>query len=452
MLKKITESGLRATLKRFWFQTDTGEFTWRGRATILAIAFILGSVVALILGSMITSYLPELLDQLLPADEKNKYLQAMAGAWARLAVTAVATVSSILIFLGLWVIRTHDKKIEFKNHREQMTRHERDKKDEYKKHREQMTRHAQDRKDDSKKYQEQTARHEQDKKDDSKRHQEQLNRSQIEKAVDRLAGRDPIYRGLGLSRLTHLYREERMSEDEYLGYTAICRSWVSSVNIHNAGIPMIAISTNLREAILVFAHLAKAHLIGARLTGAVLTHAELTEAYMDKANLTKAKLASATLIKAKLAGALLTGAKLAKADLTDANLTGANLTDAYLTDADIVRAGIGIAHLQQRVAIKPIDGDLADAYLVETRKETILAGTKRIKADLSDANLTRANLVGANLTGANLTGAILEGSQVDRCTMTADAKQLFANQKVDVSGVIVVDDPSSTVKTQSPPQ
>ena len=465
MLEKITKAGLKAIGKQFWLQTDTGEFTWRGRAAILAIAFSLGSVVALILGSMITSYLPELLDHLLPDDGTNKYLQAMAGAWSRLAVTAVATVSSILIFLGLWVIRTHDKKIEFRNH------------------------------------------------------QKQLSRSQIEKAGELLVKEDdPVSRGLGAYRLTHLYREKRIDEAEYQGYMTICSSWASPAG--SGKVPMTAIKVNLKKAYLVLAQLQTAVLVATRLEEAnleqaVLIRANLLAANLEKANLAGADLTGADLTKADLTKAILTradmpGIKLIKANLTGANLTGANLEGIKLvetkpTGPDLAEGTLAKVSLPKgnykeaggKVALAKAKAELdlgatdpeeaplakarAKAYLTEAqqaganpkeisrlRKIANLGSEDLIKANLTDANLTDADLTGANLAGANLTGANLAGANLTRanltganltganltdadltradlrtalvtsCEMTETQKQLFANQGVNVEGVIVI--------------
>ena len=204
----------------FWFRADTREFTWPGRGVILAIALILGYVVS--------HFLPELLECLIPTDIK-KYLLTVAGAWPRLVVTAVATVYSVPIFLGLWVIRTHDKKIEFRNH------------------------------------------------------QKQLSRDQLEKAVDLLVGENPFARGLGASRLTYLYRERKIDKDEYRGYMAICRSWTGDK-------PMVANEANLSKAHLEGAHLVRADLRGADLRGANLAGANLTGADLRDADLRGADL------------------------------------------------------------------------------------------------------------------------------------------------------------------
>ena len=242
----------------FWFRADTREFTWRGRGVILAIAFIIGY--------MISHFLTDLLYCLIP-DNTKKYLLTVNGAWARLVVTAVATIYSVPIFLGLWVIRTHDKKIEFRNHQEQMTRHA------------------------------------QDKEDDAAKHREQLSRPQIDKAVGLLVEKDPASRGLGVSRLAHLYRDKRISKKEYQGYMAICSFWASAASNVNA---IVAPGADLTKAFLVKAYLQGAQLQGADLRGANLQEANLQAAYLEESKLQGANLHEAKLDFAKVNGCEMT--------------------------------------------------------------------------------------------------------------------------------------------------
>ena len=311
MSEKVPERDKKNIWKQLLFRQDTGELTWFARVGIL--------VYALALAWGLSNLLLEITDWLVPSNLRDT-LKDTNEAWARVRVT---TVYSVPIFLGLWFIRTHDKKIEFKNQQEQLKSSA-----------------------DSRKV-------------ESENHREQLNRSQIEKVVDRLAGEDPVSRGIGVSRLLQLFREERIEEDEYLRYMNICLSWEYTQDKRS----MTARRANLQEA----------ELIGVDLREANLAMADLTKANLAIADLREANLSSAKLIKAKL---------------TEAKLTGANL----------------------------------------------------IFANLTGAQLTRANLINADLTFANLTE-----TRVDGCEMTETQRQLFIVQKVDVRGVIVVEEPSSTV-------
>ena len=333
MQKKILEGRLRTIWRQFWFRADTSEFTWAGRGVILAIAFTFGY--------MISYFLPELLDFLIP-DSTKKYVGMVDGAWARLIVTAVATVYSVPIFLGLWIIRTHDKKIEFRNNQKQLSRIASNKKVE------------------------------------SKSHRKQLSRSQIEKAVDLLTGKDPIARGLGVSRLTHLFRENSLEEGEYKGYMAICRSWESP---DEGKAPMIALGSMLQGV----------NLQKAKLPGADLQEADLSNARLERANLQGANLQEANLTGTKLAGANLQGTNLQEADLTRASLRGACLRGANLQGANLTKTNLAGVHQQ-----------------------------------------------GADLKEIDLSGAQLQGANVDGSRMTAYQKQVFADQGVNVEKVKVV--------------
>ena len=300
----------------FWFRRDTGELNWFARIIIL--------VIALSLAWALSNLLLEITDCLVPSNLRDT-LNDANEAWTRVRVT---TVYSVPIFLGLWFIRTHDKKIEFKNQQGQL-------------------RSSAD-----------------SRRVESSNHREQLNRSQIEKVVDRLAGEDPVSRGIGVSRLLQLFREERIDEYEYLRYMNICRSWGYTEGKESKK-SIIARRANLQDA--------------------------------------------------ELGGVDLREANLAMADLTKATLTGATLINADLENAD-------------------------------------LTGATLINADLENADLTGAILANAKLQGAKLTGTKLQDTQVNDCKMTETQRQLFIAQGVDVSSVTVVDEPSSTVRTQSPPQ
>jgi uncharacterized protein YjbI with pentapeptide repeats len=167
-----------------------------------------------------------------------------------------------------------------------------------------------------------------------------------------------------------------------------------------------------------------AKLFSARLNGTNLTNANLYGADLRLANLTGATLNRADLRGACLRGAILSEAFLVEADLRDGTLmhmkrsgemTSVNyestkimteLTCATVRKADLTRARVSNAFVMQT--------DMTDS---------VMRGTKFVRANLTNSDLTGADLQGAdlsdaNLTGAKLTGARLTGAQITRSRMT----------------------------------
>ena len=409
MQEELAKVGLKAiSIWRWcWFRKGTGELNWYARGIILVLA--VAPAVAIFYCS--AKPIEWLLPSSIASDTEHKF-----GTLARVLVP---TLYSLPTFLGLWLIRTHDKEIEFRNH------------------------------------------------------QKQLSRNQIDKAVDLLAGEDPIARGLGVSRLTHLHRDEKIAEEEYLGYMAMCQSWGTSLlgeeSEEQKKPTMVACGTYLKEAYLVQAYLKGARLEGARLErvrldGAQLEGAHLEGAVLVGAYLNSAHLEGAHLHGARLGGADFTGANLARARLEVVNLQGVNLetadfTGAFLGRANLTGAKLSGANLSEAdlrganlTGCDLMGANLAGTHLIGIKLSRANLAGARIRADLEAVNLEMANLTGAyleevNLRGANLIGANLEGAKlsravVDGCKMTAATRDLFSQQGVNVERVILVESAS----------
>ena len=385
MLEDDAQEDPKSPLERYWrqlvsfcklhgLQQDTRELNWYARVAILALPFFFSVVFFYIQADPFELLMP----QGLIAKDTN----------VALARTLVITAYSLPTLIGLWVIRTHDKKVEFRNHQEQMSNH-----------------------------------------------QKQLDRSQSDKAVDLLAGDDPTARGLGASRLTDLFIKGRIDKDEYFGYLAICKSWEGERTMvaHRAHLPR----ANLQEVCLGRADLSEANLQGANLQVIKLKGANLREANLEGSDLGEADLEGADLEGANLSRANLSRAKLQEAYLSRANLEGANLSGANLERARLS----GITPEQALPSVSRVSGITPEqARLLGANLE----GPRLSRVEPEQAFLFRGNLEGARLSGgepaeARLLGANLEGTLVDGCEMTASQKQLFKKQGVNVESVIVVD-------------
>ena len=299
-LEKIPAGQPKDTWHQLWFHQNTGKLSLPARIFILGIPVASASVIFVLLVSI---------GWLSLDDVKSGLNDAVTSAMILVPILT-------LFISGLGTVFILNEKIKFRNKQKQLRRIA------------------------------------YNKKIKSKNHRKPSIRSQIEQAVDLLIRKDPVARGLGVSRLTLLAKEHRIDVDEYQEYMAICRSWESP---GDGKAPMVA-------------------------PGAELQRANLREANLQ-------------------------GADLQKADLTGANLASAYLTSAYLAGAN-----------------------LAGAYL---------RGSKLVGADLTGADLTGASLEGANLNGANL-----QDTRVNNSRMTTTQKQLFADQKVNVEDVFVVEEPT----------
>ena len=178
-LEKVPAGHPKDTWHQLWFHQNTGKLSLPARIFILGIPVASASVIFVLLVSI----------GWLSLDDIKNVLNSGVTTWARILI-----IGSTLLIPGLWMILTLDKKaeeIEFKNQQKQLRRSE----------------HS--------------------RKIKSKNHRKPSIRSQIGQAVDLLIRKDPVARGLGVSRLTLLAKEHRIDVDEYQGYMAICRSWKS---------------------------------------------------------------------------------------------------------------------------------------------------------------------------------------------------------------------------------
>jgi uncharacterized protein YjbI with pentapeptide repeats len=191
----------------------------------------------------------------------------------------------------------------------------------------------------------------------------------------------------------------------------------------------ILIDTRLNDASLV-----DASLIDARLDRASLIDATLDDAIFDRASLVGVRLDSASLVGAILIGARLDHATLDRAilnraSLFDASLVGASLVGASLIDARLDRARLDHARLDRAF----LDRASLDRASLDRAS---LIGASLDRASLDRASLDRASLIGASLIDTSLDHTILNRAIVDRTNF-----ELLKKMRVDVSSVIVIQEP-----------
>jgi uncharacterized protein YjbI with pentapeptide repeats len=158
--------------------------------------------------------------------------------------------------------------------------------------------------------------------------------------------------------------------------------------------------SNLSQASLVRAELARADLSGSNLSLANFSGADLKDAKLRNSNLVGTNLSRADLKWASFSAANLSQANLHGADLSSSDFTSADLSNAELRQANLSRANLRGANL-------------SGANL----RWADLSGADLSWADLSGARLSGANLTGANLSHANLLNAILVHVDLTRATL-----------------------------------
>lgn len=150
------------------------------------------------------------------------------------------------------------------------------------------------------------------------------------------------------------------------------------------------------------------YLLGRSLNGKDLAGANLYGVHLNNGRLLRTNLTHA---RANLA--TFTGADLRSAKLTGATLQGALFDRAILDESDLVRANLGVSHVNGVV------------------RRAVMYG-----AHLYDANVRGACLAGADLRNARFGGANLGGADLDRADLRG-ARLIFAGLPANLAGASI---------------
>jgi len=135
---------------------------------------------------------------------------------------------------------------------------------------------------------------------------------------------------------------------------------------------------------------------GLSFAGEDLSRFDLSGIDLSGVNFTNTNLSHAQLFNADLTGAILQGANLRRA-----NLTGANLTSANMDEIRAVRAGFGMAHLENTSCFRGHLEMCTFSRAVMKRADfrcACMKGSRFREADLSHTDFTEADLQGADLS------------------------------------------------------
>ena len=149
---------------------------------------------------------------------------------------------------------------------------------------------------------------------------------------------------------------------------------------------------------------------GMSFAGEDLSRLDLSSIDLSGVNFTNANLSHAQLFNADLTGAVLQGANLRRA-----NLTGANLTSANMDEIRAVRAGFGMAHLENTTCFRGHLEMCTFSRAVMKQADfrcSCMKGSRFREADLSNTDFTEADLTGADMSLSMVSGCIFNNADL----------------------------------------
>ncbi|ACA17933.1 pentapeptide repeat protein [Methylobacterium sp. 4-46] len=175
--------------------------------------------------------------------------------------------------------------------------------------------------------------------------------------------------------------------------------------------------TDLVEADLSGANLARARLSGILARSARFDGARIEEADFSGADLSGAHFATVAGGQARFSGAMMEDARFCGATLRFATLAGGLLDGADFTGADLWGADFTDADADDTLFRR---ARLDEAKLVNVNLTgAVFEGASLAKASLAGSRLSRANFVEAKLDGADLSGADLSDARLVRLDLTS---------------------------------